>query len=151
MPLSKAAIISILCSWLGLLAGFTLYQEMFPLVIDTTPINHVEKVIIKQTQLYDKKAIATAYNLEAGQTDEAPCIGAGGHNLCDISREKPGKCIVATRLYNLHQLLYVEGFGECEVLDRTSQKYGNRIDIVMPTYEEAIRFGKREIKYRVVN
>jgi len=100
--------------------------------------------------VYDKKAIATAYNLEASQTDGTPCIGAGSHDLCLSLKENPDKCIIATRLYPLHRKLLIEGFGECEVLDRTSQKYGDRIDILMPTYEEAIRFGKKEIRYRVI-
>jgi 3D (Asp-Asp-Asp) domain-containing protein len=101
-------------------------------------------------QIYDKKILATAYNLEASQTDGDPCIGAGNHNLCNISRERGDKCIVATRSYNLHTILLIEGFGECEVLDRTSKKYGDRIDILFKTKEEAIQFGKKEIRYRVI-
>jgi 3D (Asp-Asp-Asp) domain-containing protein len=100
--------------------------------------------------LYDKKAIFTAYNLEASQTDSTPCIGAGSHDLCKIRNESPGKCIVATRLYPLHQLLNIEGIGECEVLDRTSQKYGSRIDILFKTREEAKEFGIKEIKYKEI-
>lgn len=110
----------------------------------------VQPPVINQ-QVYDKKAIATAYNLTATQTDGEPCIGAGNHNLCVIQQEEPCKCVVATRLYSLHTKLFIEGFGECEVLDRTAKKYGSRIDILMPTYEEAIEFGKREVRYRVVN
>jgi 3D (Asp-Asp-Asp) domain-containing protein len=107
--------------------------------------------IVCEPILYDKKAIFTAYNLEASQTDSTPCIGAGSHDLCKIRNESPGKCIVATRLYPLHQLLNIEGIGECEVLDRTSQKYGSRIDILFSSYEEAIKFGKKTLEYRVVS
>jgi 3D (Asp-Asp-Asp) domain-containing protein len=107
-----------------------------------------QPIICNQT--YDKKATFTAYNLTASQTDEEPCVGAGNHNLCEISKQEPSKCIIATRLYNLHTILNVEGFGECEVLDRTSKKYGDRIDILFPTKQEAIQFGKKEIRYRII-
>lgn len=106
--------------------------------------------IVCEPIVYDKKAIATAYNLEPAQTDNSPCIGAGNHNLCRVRAEEPDKCIVATRLYPLHQKLLIEGFGECEVLDRTAKKYGSRIDILFSSYEEAIKFGKKEIRYRVI-
>lgn len=101
-------------------------------------------------QIYDKKAIATAYNLEASQTDGTPCIGAGNHNLCRLREEEPNKCIIATWLYTLHRKLLIEGIGECEVLDRTSKKYRDRIDILFETREEAIKFGKKEVRYKVI-
>ena len=105
--------------------------------------------ITHKIKKYDKTSIFTAYNLEPNQTDSEPCIGAGNHNLCNISREYPSKCIVATRLYDLHTIIYVKGFGRCEVLDRTSKKYGSRIDILFPTKEEAIKFGKKELEYYI--
>jgi 3D (Asp-Asp-Asp) domain-containing protein len=107
--------------------------------------------VVCEPIVYDKKAIATAYNLEAAQTDNSPCIGAGNHNLCAILEENPSKCIVATRLYPLHRKLLIEGFGECEVLDRTAKKYGSRIDILFETREEAKEFGIKEIKYKEIN
>lgn len=102
---------------------------------------------VSEPIIYEHKAIATAYNLETSQTDEEPCIGAGNHDLCRIQKENPGKCIIATRLYDLHTVLYVKEVGRCEVLDRTSKKYGSRIDFLMETREEAIKFGKKEVEY----
>lgn len=43
MPPSKAALIAILLSWTTLIAGFTVYEEIFPTIIDTTPVYHHEK------------------------------------------------------------------------------------------------------------
>ena len=102
-------------------------------------------------KIYDQKATFTAYSLEASQTDGSPCIGAGGHNLCEIRRKDPNKCIVATRSLNLHRNILIEGIGKCEVLDRTSKKYGDRVDIVANSYAEAIQFGKKELRYRVID
>lgn len=139
--------------WAGSITGFNLSQTMFPPTVDTTPVFHMEKEIIKQqTYEYDKKAIATAYTLSEDETDSSPCIGAGNHNLCEITKENPDMCIVATRLYPLHTKLQIEGIDSiCEVLDRTSKKYGSRIDILMDTKAEAFQFGKKEIRYRLIN
>lgn len=125
------------------ISGFCLSQLLFPPIIDTTPVPHV----IKQ-QIYDKKAIFTAYNAIESQTDGSPCVGAGNHNICEISKWKR---VCASRLYPLHTVISIDGIGECEILDRTSIKNGKKIDILMPTYEEAINFGKKELKYKVVN
>jgi 3D (Asp-Asp-Asp) domain-containing protein len=100
------------------------------------------------TQTYDQTATFTAYNLTESQTDGNPCIGAGNHNLCELAEREIKIC--ATRKYPLHTILCIKGIGKCEVLDRTSLKYKDRIDIVFPTYEEAIQFGKREMRYKVV-
>ena len=99
---------------------------------------------------YEKTAIATAYTLSVQETDKEPCIGAGSHNLCDIVREQPDKCIVATRLYKLHTIIFIKGFGECEVLDRTSLKYKDRIDILFPDRESALKFGKHQVLYKII-
>ena len=99
---------------------------------------------IKQ-EIYDKKAIFTAYTLSESETDGAPCIGSGNHNLCEYKER-----VCATRLFPLHTKLDIEGIGQCEVLDRTSIKYARRIDILMDTKEEAINFGKKEIKYKLL-
>jgi 3D (Asp-Asp-Asp) domain-containing protein len=101
-------------------------------------------------QIYDKQAIFTAYTLNSDETDQSPCIGAGNHNLCEIRQEDEHKCIAGTRLYPLHTRLFIEGFGECEILDRTSEKYWNRIDIVFPNKKEAFKFGKKILNYNVI-
>lgn len=94
-------------------------------------------------------AIFTAYTLSKEETDDNPEIGAGGHNLKDMCQK--GRRCCASRLYPLHTKINIEGIGECEILDRTSIKYGERIDILMNSKEEAIKFGKRELKYCLVN
>lgn len=121
-----------------------------PMPIVCEPIIYERNKTHSEKTDYNLSATFTAYNLEASQTDGAPCIGAGNHNLCDISKETPSKCIVATRLFDLHTIIEAEGIGECEVLDRTSKKYADRIDLLFASREEAIKFGKKEIKYRVI-
>jgi len=103
-------------------------------------------VIIKPI-VYDKKATFTAYTLSEDETDGSPEIGAGNHNLREYSKRLR---VCAVRGVPLHSKLSIEGIGECEVLDRTSKKYAGRIDILMPTKAEAIKFGKKELKYKLL-
>ena len=131
---------------LGVYLGLTSLPEP---VVDTTPIIHVEKPLIIKPITYDKKAIATAYTLSRDETDGSPEIGSNNHNLKEF-REK-GVQVCASRSLPMHTIIDIEGFGKCEILDRTSKKYSGRIDILMSTKAEAIKFGKREVRYRVIN
>jgi 3D (Asp-Asp-Asp) domain-containing protein len=84
----------------------------------------------------------SAYNLEASQTDNSPQIGAGNHNL-GISRAL-GIC--ASRDLPLHTIVHIKGYGDCEILDRMGTRYkgtGN-IDILMPTRQEALNWGRQK-------
>lgn len=104
--------------------------------------------IVCEQILYDKKATFTAYTLSEDETDGNPEIGAGNHNLKEYVER--GTRVCASRLYALHTRIYIEGIGQCEILDRTSVKYSGRIDILFETKKEAFKFGKRELEYRVL-
>lgn len=106
-----------------------------------TPINLIE---------VNNKTTFTAYTLSIEENDLSPCIGAGNNNLCELRKEMK---ICASRDLPLNTLIYIDGFGECVIKDRMSKKYLNtgRIDILMETKKEAIKFGKRELSYVVVN
>lgn len=110
--------------------------------VDTAPVVHIEK---PKPIIYDKKATFTAYTLSEDETDGSPEIGAGGHNLKDLNRIYR---VCASRTIPLHTRISIEGIGECEVLDRTSKKYSGRIDILMDTKAEAIKFGKKTLSYK---
>jgi len=105
-------------------------------------------IIICNPIIYDKKAIFTAYTLSEDETDKEPCVGADNHNLCEL--RKQGVNICASRRIPLHTKIIIEGIGECEILDRTSIKYQDRIDILFPSKKEAFEFGKKELRYRVL-
>jgi 3D (Asp-Asp-Asp) domain-containing protein len=95
-----------------------------------------------------KKAIFTAYTLSEDETDKTPCIGAGNHNLCELQKRK--KRICASRTIPLHTIIKINGVGNCEIMDRISVKYSNRIDILVRTKKEAFAFGKQELEYRII-
>jgi 3D (Asp-Asp-Asp) domain-containing protein len=96
-----------------------------------------------------EKAIFTAYTLSKDETDSDPCVGAGNNNLCEERRK--GRFICASRRIPLKTKIIIKGIGECEILDRTSIKYEERIDILFPTKKEALKFGKQELYYRIIN
>ena len=84
----------------------------------------------------------TAYNVgERRQTSVTPCIGAGGHNLCELVRR--GVKVCAANFVPLRTILHIEGHGDFIVLDRMNRRFNDRIDIAMDKeeLEEAREFG----------
>lgn len=84
----------------------------------------------------------TAYNVGVvAQTDNTPCIGASGDNLCDLVEQ--GINICAANFVPLGTNLEIEGIGICKVLDRMNARYTSRVDIAMGPDEitEAREFG----------
>lgn len=91
----------------------------------------------------------TAYNVgDPKQTGKDPCIGAGGHDLCELVRK--GVKVCAANFVPLQTILHIEGYGEYIVLDRMHRRFSHRIDIAMNEKEigKARKFGvqKRVIK-----
>lgn len=92
----------------------------------------------------------TAYNVGVrAQTSEFPCIGAMGHDLCELLRQ--GRRVCAANFVAFGTILDVEGFGECIVLDRMNRRYSQRVDIAMREDEvaEARTFGVRRLVVEV--
>ncbi len=94
--------------------------------------------------------IATAYSSEAAQTDDTPCIPADGYDLCDHYEEYgEGNTIAANFLPLGAQVKLPELYGDkiFIVHDRMNARYGyGRIDVWMPTREEAKAFGVKRLK-----
>ena len=114
----------------------------------TTGQIEVLEQAIEVYELKDKTTF-TAYTLSVDETDENPCIGAGNNNLCELKKEMR---ICASRDLPLDTVIYIDGFGECVIKDRLNKRYKgtNRVDILMETKQEAIQFGKRQLKYIVL-
>lgn len=89
----------------------------------------------------------TAYNvgIEA-QTDDTPCFGATGEDLCTALER--GEKVCAANFVPLGTLLTIEGYGECVVKDRMARRYSDRVDIAMRATENerAINWGVKELK-----
>ena len=103
---------------------------------------------LKEEKKYDKKAVFTGYTLSPEETDGNPCIGAGNNNLCEERRQ-----VCASRLWPLGTVIQIRDFGQCVILDRTSSKYGSRIDILFKgerAKEKAKAWGKKEVEYYLI-
>lgn len=84
----------------------------------------------------------TAYTAEVGQTDETPCIGASGSDLC--RRHAGGDRVCAANFIPLGSVLYIANVGECTVADRMAARHRERVDIFLGSDRQAaLRFGKR--------
>lgn len=107
----------------------------FPVSEDRSPIQKIQ-------------VVATAYSSDVGQTDNSPCIPADGYNLCDhYEKYGEGNTIAANFLPLGTQVRLPEVFGNKVFIvhDRMNKRYGRgRIDVWMPTREEAKKFG---VKY----
>lgn len=84
----------------------------------------------------------TAYDVGVrDQTNNEPCIGAAGRNLCRLVAR--GLKICAANFVDLETILNIEGYGECVVLDRMNRRFTHRVDIAMnmDEVERALEFG----------
>ncbi len=95
------------------------------------------------------KHVITAYNSEAGQTDNSPCITANNFNVCKHGVEDT---IAANFLKFGTKVKIPELFGDRVfiVRDRMNKKHPDRVDIWMKDYNSAIKFGKRVATIQVI-
>lgn len=86
----------------------------------------------------------TAYNSLPEQTDDEPCIAANGSNICE--RFAAGECLIAGNFAKFETKHYIDGIGECTLIDRMSSKYPERVDLFFG-YDKAaaIKFGRQNL------
>lgn len=91
----------------------------------------------------------TAYNSEAGQTDDSPCITANGYNVCKSGVEDT---IAANFLKFGTKVKIPELFGDrvFVVRDRMNKKHPSRVDVWMVDRHDAVQFGVKVAKIQVV-
>ncbi|MDA0208078.1 MAG: 3D domain-containing protein [bacterium] len=79
----------------------------------------------------------SAYNSVPWQTDDTPCIGAEGTNICEIYARGEGVC--AANFVPLGTILEIDGLGTCTVRDRMNARYNVRVDWYMGMDIDAAR------------
>lgn len=84
-----------------------------------------------------KSFVATAYSLRGKM--------ANGQNV------HLGAIAADPRVLPLGTVVHIEGMGQFVVKDTGGAIKGNRIDIWMPNYSSAMKFGKRKVKLRVIS
>ena len=119
---------------------FTAKDAEFPVANDKEPVKTIT-------------VVSTAYNSLAGQTDSTPCITANGHNLCKQYEEQGFGNTIATNFLPMGtQVRFPELYGDkiFVVRDRMNARYGNgRIDIWLPEYSEAKKFGVKRLQMEI--
>jgi len=81
---------------------------------------------------------ATAYSVECGD------YTATGHKV------KWGIIAVDPNVIPLYSEVYIEGYGYFMALDKGSAIVGNRIDIWFPTIKDALNFGIKTLKIKII-
>lgn len=91
----------------------------------------------------------TAYSEHYESCGKLPTDPAYG---ITASGEKVRKGIVAadTRVIPMHSLIEIEGYGRFEVKDTGSAIQGNKLDIYLPSHQEAVKFGRRKAKVHII-
>lgn len=83
----------------------------------------------------------TAYSSTPDQTDDTPFITASGQMV------RRGIC--ATNEFEMGTVLEING-DIYEVQDRTNSRYRHRIDLWMPSREEALEFGVKTLEVKII-
>jgi 3D (Asp-Asp-Asp) domain-containing protein len=98
---------------------------------------------------FSQHVTMTAYNSEAGQTDDTPCITANGFNVCDYGVEDT---IAANFLPFGSKVKIPELFGDrvFVVRDRMNKRFSNRVDVWMIERPDAIKFGVKMARIEVL-
>ncbi len=98
---------------------------------------------------FSKHITITAYNSEAGQTDDSPCITANNFDVCENGVEDT---IAANFLPFGARVKIPELFGERVfiVRDRMNKRYTNRVDVWMIEKPDAVNFGVKIAKIEVL-
>lgn len=99
------------------------------------------------------KVLATAYSSTPDQTDSTPCITANGFDLCKYYDAHAIETTIASNFLPMNTSVRVKDvFGDrvLVVRDRMNERYGyGRIDIWMPTREDAKQFGVQWIEMEI--
>ena len=98
---------------------------------------------------WSKHLIVTAYNSEAGQTDDSPCITANNFNVCENGIEDT---IAANFLPFGAKVKIPELFGDrvFVVRDRMNRRFSNRVDVWMIERPAAVKFGVKIARIEVL-
>jgi 3D (Asp-Asp-Asp) domain-containing protein len=111
------------------------------------PLCELKDVVCEYEQkVFDKEGEFTAYNPVESQTDSDPLIMASNKEVYDGA-------IACPSYYEFGTEIEIEGLGTFTCEDRMALRYRHKenFDIVLADYEDAINFGRQNLKYRVVN
>lgn len=105
------------------------------------------KLIQRDSPVKWQPITLSAYTSTPEQTDDTPCIGADGSNICELHAK--GKRICASNDFSMHATIYIDGIGDCIIRDRMNKRYTgtNTVDLYMGNdTTKALQFGRQSSK-----
>lgn len=101
------------------------------------------------------QAPATGKTMTVQATAYTPyCAGCSGITATGIDvRSNPNQKVIAVdpSVIPLGSRVWVEGYGEAIAGDTGGAIKGNKIDLLMPTQEQALNFGRKSVTIKVLN
>ena len=78
------------------------------------------------------------------------CCGKTNGITASGTQATAGRTIAMSKNYKFGTKIEIEGYGTFIVEDRGGAIQGTRIDMFFDTHEEALRFGKKQLRFRIV-
>lgn len=149
-------------SWAAQIAEETANQSQDKGIVAADGQNQIEQMVLiniaefngklpenSDAIKWSKHFVVTAYNSDAGQTDNSPCITANNFDVC---RHGVEDTIAANFLPFEAKVRIPELFGDkvFVVRDRMNKRFSNRVDVWMLEKPDAINFGVKIAKIQVL-
>jgi 3D (Asp-Asp-Asp) domain-containing protein/LysM repeat protein len=120
--------------------------EPSPAPVASTPARAPAPAPADNTSSKEITVKATAYT--------ASCDGCSGITATGIDiKSNPNEKVIAVdpSVIPLGSKVYVEGFGEATAADTGGAIKGNRIDVFIPSEQDALHFGVKQLKVQILN
>jgi len=158
--LERIMVVSLVCTLLALSNIQVVQSDNIPLPREARPLSvridpksyfpHSDSAEPKK----EKWVVVSAYSLDPGQTDDPPCIPANGEDLCKLREQKGFHDTIAANFLRMGtQVKIPELYGNKVLVarDRMNTRYNgtNRIDLLLDSREEAIKFGIKYVKLEI--
>lgn len=106
----------------------------------------VQSTVVEPASGQELMVTATAYT--------AYCEGCSGTTAIGIDlRSNPNQKVIAVdpNIIPLGSKVWVEGYGEAIAGDTGGAIKGNKIDVFIPTRNEALQWGRKQVKLKILN
>ncbi|SOC05289.1 3D (Asp-Asp-Asp) domain-containing protein [Ureibacillus xyleni] len=120
---------------------------------NTEAIAEVEKEIVPEENSEEVEAASVEMTVTA-TAYTAYCEGCSGTTAIGIDlRANPNQKVIAVdpNVIPLGSKVWVEGYGEAVAGDTGGAIKGNKIDVFIPSYDQAMAWGRKTVKVKILN
>ena len=100
----------------------------------------------------EQAPVADYYEIEANVSAYCPCekcCEQWADGITASGKPAEGKLIAAPRNYPFGTVMDVPGYGRAAVEDRGGAIEGNKLDLLFPTHQEALEWGRQYVTVKV--